>query len=291
MTEQVGSLLLVVGLNAVAVLIALQRRSLSRGGAVAGLLVGAAILYTGGFLIWGMLMLFFVSSSVMSRVGRTAKRSLAAMHEKGGERDAVQVLANGGAGLVGSILFAVTGEPVFAIAAAGGIAAANADTWASELGVLSPVPPRSVVARLELPAGASGGVTKTGTLASIGGSTLVGIWFAVWSWSGQAAGPAEVRPTGGAGIAGPALLLLIVAGAGAVGSLVDSVLGATVQALYQTDDGSLTERRTNGTSNNKLIRGTSAVTNDGVNLISTIAGALLAGIAAVIARALGFAVG
>ena len=269
MTVRFGFLFLAIGLNAAVALAALWRHSVSRSGSVAGLLVGSAILYAGGFFIWGMLMLFFVSASVISRVGRTVKAQLASMHEKGGERDAIQVLANGGAGLVGSILFAATGEPAFAVAAAGGFAAANADTWAGELGVLSRVPPRSIVTRRELTPGTSGGVTRAGTLASVAGSALIAVWFALWVW---------VQGAPGAGLSHTALLLLIITAAGAVGSLIDSLLGATVQALYRTEDGALTERRRNGATDNVLIRGIPAVTNDVVNLVSTTAGAAVAGV-------------
>ena len=270
MTVRLGFLLLAAGLNAAVALVALWRRSVSRSGAVAGFLVGSAILCAGGFFIWGMLMLFFVSASVISRVGATTKTKLASMHEKGGERDAVQVLANGGAGLVGSILIAVTGEPAFAAAAAGGFAAANADTWASELGVLSPAPPHSIVTRRELAPGASGGVTRTGTLASVGGSALIAVWFALWVWAQQAAGSA-------AGLSRAALLLLIITAAGAAGSLIDSLLGATIQALYRTEEGSLTERPTGDGGKNALVRGFRVVTNDVVNFVSSIAGAAIAG--------------
>ena len=119
MSLQPGLLVFAIGLNAGAAVAAMVRRSVSRSGAVAGTVIGSAILYFGGFATWGMLMLFFVSSTVMSRVGRTAKSSLAALHEKGDERDAVQVIANGGTGLVGTLLFAATGNPLFAAAAAG----------------------------------------------------------------------------------------------------------------------------------------------------------------------------
>lgn len=289
MTVRLGFLFLAAGLNAAVALVALSRRSVSRSGAVAGFLVGSAILCAGGFFIWGMLMLFFVSASVISRVGATTKTKLASMHEKGGERDAVQVLANGGAGLVGSILFAVTGEPAFAAAAAGGFAAANADTWASELGVLSPTPPHSIVTRKELPPGASGGVTRTGSLASVGGSALIAVWFAVWVWVQQAAGAGVAGAA--AGLSRPTLLLLIITAAGAVGSLIDSLLGATIQALYRTEEGTLTERRAGDGGKNALVRGFRAITNDVVNFVSTAAAAAIAGALTAIAGALGLAVG
>jgi uncharacterized protein (TIGR00297 family) len=291
-TDPIRFLLLSAGLNALVVVVASWRKSLSRSGAVVALLLGSTILYTGGFFLWSVLLLFFVSSSVMSRVGSATKAPLASMHAKTGERDWAQVLANGGAGLIGSVLFAVTNEQVFAVAAAGGLAAANADTWASELGVLSPAPPRSLVTRRQLPAGASGGVTRMGTFASVAGSGLIGIWFALWVLARQAIG-GDVAGTGSAsaGLFGPLLVFVIVTGAGAFGSFVDSLLGGAVQALYETEDGVLTERRVDGNSKNKLIRGIRSVTNDVVNFAGTTAGGVFAGVAAVIVRRLGMIVG
>jgi len=287
-TLRLGFLLLAAGLNAIAAFAARWRRSVSNSGAVAGFLVGFIILATGGFFIWGMLMLFFVSASAITRVGAATKAGLMSMHEKGGERDAVQVFANGGAGLAGSVLFAVTAEPAFAVAAAGGFAAANADTWASELGVLSRSSPRSIVSRRELPPGASGGVTRTGTLASVAGSALIAVWFALWvlarlPTSGGLATDAGSSAIGlGTGPARAALLLLVVTAAGAFGSVIDSLLGATVQALYRTEDGTLTERPSGGATDNVLIRGFRVVTNDVVNLLSTVSGAVAAGVLAAI---------
>ncbi|MBU8913199.1 MAG: DUF92 domain-containing protein [Spirochaetales bacterium] len=289
MTVRLGFLFLAIGLNAAVALVARWRRSVSRSGAVAGFLVGSIILVAGGFSIWGMLMLFFVSASVISRVGATAKAGLASMHEKGGERDAVQVLANGGAGLVGSILFAATGEPAFAAAAAGGFAAANADTWASELGVLSPTPPRSVVGRKELPPGASGGVTRMGTLASVAGSALIAVWFVAWAWAQRTPSGGTVGGGIGAAPAQAALLVMIITAAGAAGSLIDSLLGATVQALYRTESGALTERRRSGGTANAVIRGFPAVNNDVVNSMSTMAAAVIAGVATELAGTIGLA--
>jgi len=289
-TLRLGFLLLAAGLNAMAALAARWRRSVSSSGAVAGFLVGSIILATGGFFIWGMLMLFFVSASAITRVGAAAKAGLVSMHEKGGERDAVQVFANGAAGLAGAVLYAATGEPAFAAAAAGGFAAANADTWASELGVLSPMPPRSIVTGRELQAGASGGVTRTGTLASVGGSALIAVWFALWVWLLPPA--AAVADDPGAGLFHTAvLLLIIITAAGAVGSVIDSLLGATVQALYRAEDGRLTERRMSGGTANALMRGFPAVNNDVVNFMSTMAAAVIAGVLAAGAGVLGLTSG
>jgi len=165
------------------------------------------------------------------------------------------------------------------VAAAAGFAAANADTWASELGVLSRRPPRSITTGRELPAGASGGVTPAGTLASLAGSCTVGLWLAAWF------------PGGGRGPVVPLVLCLVVTAAGTVGSVVDSLLGATIQALYKAPDDSLTEHAEEGGSRNRLVRGLAAVNNDVVNFASTMTGAVVGGLSAIIGQSLGLHLG
>jgi uncharacterized protein (TIGR00297 family) len=276
-----GLLFLALGLNVAASVAALARRSLTRGGAAAAAVVGSGILYFGGLLTWGMLILFFVSSTAIGRIGSAAKSGLSDMHEKGGERDLVQVLANGGVGLVATLLYAAFRSPAFAAAAAGSLAAANADTWASELGVLSRRSPVSITTRQPVEVGASGGVTRMGTVASIGGSSLIALWFALWSWA--AGGNATAIVAGAGALSGrtagpsPPVLFVVVACAGALGSVVDSVFGATVQALYRTPAGGLTERRAGSSGTHTLVRGWTKITNDTVNVICTATGALAAG--------------
>jgi len=262
MSLDIQRLLVAVAFNSGLAVFARWRKSVTLGGAVAGLVVGTGILYFGGLIAYGMLALFFLSSTIMSRLGKSRKSPLAAIHEKTDERDAVQVIANGGAGLVGSLLYAASGAEIFLFTVAGAFAAANADTWASELGVLSRIAPRSIVTRLPVPRGMSGGVTPAGTLASAGGGIVIGIWTGSW------------HPDHGV------LLALLVGCVGTIGSALDSVLGATVQAVYRDPEGRLTERRADEGRLNGRVRGIAWVTNDAVNLMTTVASAVLGGVAA-----------
>ena len=97
------------------------------------------------------------------------------------------------------------------------LAAVNADTWATELGVLNPTQPRMITnlgKRVEK--GTSGGISFLGTLASLLGAAVIALPAAFLS-------PAGTLP--------PVYWLLITA-SGLAGSLFDSFLGATVQAMY-----------------------------------------------------------
>lgn len=273
---------LAVALNAAAGYAAHRREAVTLDGAIAGALLGATILAAGGFFGWIMLMLFFVGSTVASRIGAPRKASLGAMHEKSDQRDAVQVAANGGVAAVALVAHRLTGEPAFAAAAAGAFAAANADTWASELGVLSRVAPRLVFSRRRVEPGRSGGVSTAGTLAGLLGSLLIAGWYAfalgvtgqdftpLWTGGSLASG-------GEIASGGSVLPAAIVWFAGFVGTSVDSILGAAIQARYRDTAGGITERRTGDDGPNELVHGIRFVTNDVVNALSVLAAAIVAG--------------
>lgn len=246
-------------------------RNLSRSGAVAAAVLGTAVFGLGG-LPWAVLLLgFFLSSSLLSRLFKRRKVLLDEKFSKGSRRDAAQVLANGGAaGLLVLLQAAFPHEAWPWLGAAASLAAANADTWATELGVLSPVPPRLITTLKKTEPGASGAVSLTGTLAAAGGALLISI-LALLVWPPYA---------GGSEAANSAVLLrlLLVALAGLGGSLIDSLLGATVQAIYRCPAcNKETERHPLHTcgAETALMRGSSWLNNDGVNAACTVSGALI----------------
>jgi len=72
-----------------------RAHALTRGGALAAFVVGSVTYASGGIPFTAILLAFFVPSVAVSRIGRTRKRALVDIG-KGGPRDALQVLANGG---------------------------------------------------------------------------------------------------------------------------------------------------------------------------------------------------
>jgi uncharacterized protein (TIGR00297 family) len=272
-------LLLAIGLllNAAASALVFWRGSLDAGGAAMGTVVGTIIFACGGPLFWVILMAFFVSSTGLGYAGRGAKEALKEIHQKGGRRDVFQVLANGGVGMVAAALFRLTGDHAWAAGFAVSFASSNADTWAGEIGVLSRAQPVSLLRFRPVRRGVSGGVSLLGTLASLGGALFISLVFAVVNLRLGIFPGAFVR------------LAVFVAAAGVLGALVDSLLGATLQAQYEArgaagtpeDPGLLTERSRGADGKpNRLVRGLRWVNNDVVNLAScalvTLAAVLLA---------------
>src|SRR5947207_13509110 len=119
--------------------LAYLRQSLTAGGVAGDVVVGTLTFGLGG-LSWALVMVaFFVSSSLLTHYRAAQKRRASDEFAKGGQRDFVQVAANGGAAVllaVGTLLLPQWGGLIFA-AFVGAMAAVTADTWATELGLLS----------------------------------------------------------------------------------------------------------------------------------------------------------
>ncbi len=238
--------------------------SLSPNGVFGAVLVGTLTLGFGGWP-WGVaLVAFFVSSSLLTRYRAERKRSLVDLQAKGGRRDLGQVLANGGVGALLAILSALYPHPLWSAAFAGALSAATADTWATEIGALSPRPPRLLTTGRPVAAGTSGGVTLWGLEAAAGGALFIGLTLFLAGW--------------GLGDTLSWTLVPLALLGGLAGSTADSLLGATLQGLYRCPScGKETERRRHCGRPTTLVRGFSWLTNDGVNLFSTLVGAFLSG--------------
>jgi uncharacterized protein (TIGR00297 family) len=231
-------------------------RLLTAGGAIAATAVGAASMVGGaGWVV--PLLFFFASSSALSRWrGAERERLLGAIIEKGNRRDAIQVLANGAVFAIAAALSTLGDVGTWQAVGAGAIAAATADTWSTEIGTVLGGSPRLIFSGRRVPPGTSGGVTIPGSIAGIAASILAAFVVSRLDW---------VVP-----------VYSVVAG-GIAGSLVDSVIGATMQERRWCATCAVeTERRTHScgtpTGHRGGIRGCN---NDFVNLMSTIAGGVV----------------
>jgi uncharacterized protein (TIGR00297 family) len=175
--------------------------------------------------------------------------------DKGGDRDVMQVLANGGvfAALAIVSLFVRSDLPEAAAAAA--LAASTADTWATEIGTLSRSMPRSILSMNVVPRGTSGGVTVTGIIASIAGAGFIAAVTMLLGW--------------------PPIVALAALAGGFAGSALDSLLGAAVQEKRWCEQcGRGTERAVHACGAKTIhAGGIGGLNNDLVNFLSSIGGA------------------
>jgi len=198
--------------------LAYRAHSLNKSGALAATFVGTIIFGLGGWQ-WAILLLtFFITSSGLSRAFKKRKQGLDEKFSKVHARDAGQVFGNGGVATLFVVLHALYPESGIGwVGFAASLAAVNADTWATELGVLNPTPPRMITdPRRRFEMGTSGGISLWGTVASLLGSSIIALFAVLLSPSGTL----------------NTNYFLLITAAGLAGSLFDSFLGATVQAMY-----------------------------------------------------------
>ena len=203
---------------------------------------------------------FFVLASMLSLVGGDSDEE-----EREG-RSLRQVVANGGVAWGLLVVFAVLPSDMSVsrtgcyVGFLGALAAAAADTWATELGVWSAGRPWSIRMGERVPAGQSGAVSLAGTGAAALGAGSVAVAAALsmempiqLSWE----------------------TLVEVSGAGLVGMMVDSLAGAFLQARYwDPETARLVESADDEATS--LVRGWRWIDNEAVNLLGTAAGALAA---------------
>lgn len=253
-------------LASVIALVAWRARSLTFGGAVAAVAMGTVAVAAGW--AWGILLvLYFVSSSALSHFRKRDKEAAAAGRvEKSGERDSIQVLANGGVFMLAAMAYIGDSRLFWQLAGAGALAASAADTWATEIGVLSRTRPRSILTLRPVDPGVSGGVTMRGTLAAIAAAVLMGLVVRALGWPV----PAAIAAFAG----------------GVAGCMLDSVLGASLQSRRHCDacDQATEARIHRCGSATKHVGGVAVLNNDGVNFLATVGGAAV-GIAAGLALA------
>mmetsp|Transcript_3887 Transcript_3887/g.9523 ORF Transcript_3887/g.9523 Transcript_3887/m.9523 type:complete len:287 (+) Transcript_3887:429-1289(+) len=208
-----------------------RKRSLSPSGAVAAFLTGAVHFLAGPRLAY-TLIAFFISSSALTKFQSGKKKELEHNHKEGGCRNWVQVLANSlFASVLCALLLVCTDslekvidlkaqplESAILVAFIGHYACCNGDTWASEIGILSKKKPYLVLNLRPVPHGTNGGISVLGLTASAAGGLFIGLCF--WLF-GALLGVHSRREN----------LLVIAIGCvgGFLGSLIDSLLGATVQ--------------------------------------------------------------
>ncbi|KAB2338518.1 DUF92 domain-containing protein [Cytobacillus depressus] len=187
---------------------------LTLSGSLAAFVIGICVSI--GFGIEGLLLLgfFFISSSLWSKYKRKFKMNIEQRHEKGSRRDWAQVAANGGAAALFSMLNLVIPDPAWIFGFSISAAAANSDTWASEIGSLSKKPPVFIRTFKRTDAGTSGAISLLGTVAALCGSfTIAALAFFLFHL--------------------PLTDFFIIFIFGFAGNIIDTLFGAFGQVVYQ----------------------------------------------------------
>ncbi len=222
---------------------------------------------------------FFISSNLLTKYRKKDKQSIQDKFEKGGERDTSQVLANGLGGLIFSLahllVFIFTDNVIlsnaFIYAAIAAVATVTADTWGTEIGILSNDQPYWILnLKKKVERGTSGGISPKGTVAAFIGAIIVAVLMLLIEifWKN----PIPVSTSW------QVYLFIPIAGiAGFIGALIDSLLGATIQGFFKCQVCSKgTEKRIHCKEPTKIIRGQEWFRNDHVNFLSSFLAGLIA---------------
>ena len=242
-------------------------RLLTISGAVSTLIVGAVVFGMGGGGFAVPLLTFFLTSSLLSKIGKARKAAANKGDAKGATRDAAQVWANGGGAALMALLFGLCAarwplaqSRYLMMLFLAALSTVNADTWATEIGKLAQSPPRLLTTWKPVAPGTSGAISGMGTFGAFLGALLIPL-SALFLWTNLTFTE-----------------IFAVAWAGLLGSLLDSVLGATLQAQYRDQTTGETTERPIGADNRSaiLLRGLPWINNDAVNFLASVGGAICA---------------
>ncbi|KAJ8098227.1 integral membrane protein DUF92-domain-containing protein [Lipomyces tetrasporus] len=247
---------------------AAKRKSLTPRGLVAAVITGLVHAIHPWSIFTVLLFTFFITGTAFTRVKANVKRTLTASStgEGGGEgpRNEIQVLANS---LPATILILIHfftkttkcwNSDVLTVGIIAQYAAVTADTWSSELGILSQQSPILITTLRKCPPGTNGGVSRTGLTAALGGGAIIGLMVAMFApfchtWS----------------IMARLKLVVAITIAGFGGSVLDSLLGAFLQQSVVNDRGKVIEVEGGMKMDlkGKVISGKNILSNNQVNLV------------------------
>ena len=221
---------------------------LTLSGAVVTFLLAGFIFGLGGWK-WSIpILAFFILSSILSKVRKKKNTDVDFYFEKTGVRDHWQVIANGGLGGILILLNQMSPNEIYYYAYLASLAAVCADTWATEIGTMYPAKTVNILTFKEIAQGVSGGISFRGTFGAFLGAFVIAISGMFW-----------VKAT--------LFYFALVSFAGLLGSIFDSLLGATVQLQNQcVVCEKITERQIHCGAETKYFRGLKWLNNDIVNL-------------------------
>jgi len=135
-------------------------------------LFGVILISFAGVNWFFVVIMFFILGSLFTKFRYSEKEFLGVAQGKQGRRGYMNAFANAGVGIVGSVLYGLTGDIIFIALFLGSISTATADTLASEIGVTGGKPYLITTFRQVQP-GTNGGVTVLGELACLFGAVII----------------------------------------------------------------------------------------------------------------------
>lgn len=231
-------------------------KMITAGGAVAVFLLASIIFGYGGWKWTVPILIFFILSSLLSKLRRRIRSGRGEVG-KGDTRDRVQVLANGGIAAAAVILYQLFNSELLYAVYVSSIAAVCADTWGTEIGLMINSVTVDILTFKKVVPGLSGGISIPGLLGGVLGAFIIAVSSLSWIQFNVIN------------------FLIFVTAAGLMGSVVDSILGSSLQAKYKCAKcGTVSEGRMHCGEKTGLIKGIDWISNDFVNVAASLSGGL-----------------
>ncbi len=190
-----------------------------------------------------LLFLMFLSSSILTKWKKNYKEQiLKTKVQHQGPRTAMQAFCNLGPSCILMICYMIFKNEAFLIASCSSIASSNADSWASEIGVLSKKNPILITNFKPISPGLSGGISIIGSIGGVLGAFFIALMCLIL----------EVEKS-----------WITVGLLGSIGMFIDSFLGATLQEKFVDNLNNVSE-----IPSTKFFSGIKGIDNHWVNFIS-----------------------
>ncbi len=239
-------------------IISLKVKFLKISGSLATFILAFLIFSFGGWQWTLSIFSFFVLSSVLSKIREKKNPAVNKYFQKSGSRDFFQVVANGGLGGVLVVINYFIPNQIWFSVYSGIIAAACADTWATEIGTLTRHKTYDILNFKKVEPGTSGGVSFAGFIGSLAGAFCISLIAAIWIDKQQIG------------------FILLITFSGFAASALDSILGTTLQVQYKClKCGRIIDNKIHCETTAEKIHGINFINNDFVNLVAGLTGGII----------------
>ena len=184
------------------------------GGLSAAIVFGTVVLGFGGWILALLVLLFFVSCSLLTNTVSGDKREITnttITNPSVFRRNGLQIWSNGYWVALFAILYFLFQNEIYLVLAVSALATATADTWSTELGTQKKGRTYLITSFKKVEPGTNGGISIKGTLGGFWGALLIGICYMILN--------------GGTRLEFTTIIII----SGFLGSVSDSYLGACYQ--------------------------------------------------------------
>ena len=222
-------------------LIAYLKRALTMQALILAVSFSTLITYFGGLTSFIILVVVFLGSIITKLFHK---------NKKSNKRKLIQIISNVGIGVLSLIIYKFTSNDLYLLIYASVMAESLADTLASDIGVLSKSEPINILTFKKGERGLSGNISFLGLTSALIGSLLIGTIYYI-------------------GMDKSITSFIIIILSGFLGSLIDSILGASIQVKYKcTKCKKITERKEHCGKKTNYYKGIKWIDNNLVNLLS-----------------------